>query len=650
MQIKKLTRLNAAIYASGDYVVLDFETDTSHGDYGHPVHKDNGLVLASWKRGPNHPHGASGILSHFGGEFYQDKLLADIEAAGFIVAHNAKYELGWLRRCGLDLGNVIVFDTKIAEYVLLGNLAAGCNATSLPPRSTSLDMCCRRRGWKIKDPVVDLMMHAGINPINMPRPWLQGRCEQDVDTTERLFRDQYSLLLDTDRLAIQFTRCLLTPVLADIEFQGMCLDEERVDEVYQEYAAELVTLEREMDRVAHGINWKSSMQVANFLYDTLGFQEPRRRDGSPIRTASGRKKADKATIAGLKPTTPEQKEFLGLRSRIGQVDAALSKSLEFFKGICVEHGGIFYAAFNQTTTATHRLSSSGHRTQFDLFDLPKTVQFQNMARIFKRLFQARNENWVMMEIDGSQLEFRVAAELGNDKRAMKDIINPDFDAHCQSAAIMSGENYDDFLREYRAGSKKHKALRTAAKVDTFKPLYGGESGTKKQKKWYKAFKSLYSGIAATQERWVERVLADKRLITDWGMRYYWPRAKRASGDGYVNVKSSVYNYPIQAFATAEIIPIAVTFLWHRLAGDPHVRMVNTVHDSVILEVHPDSVKFVRDQGIKAFTKDVYEYLERVYKYEFTVPLGVGVTVGTHWSEGDEESFNVWPNGKLRKVA
>ena len=644
MQLKTLTSLDESIYASENYVVLDFETDVSHGDYGHPVHPDNGLVLACWRKG-----GERQIQSCFGGEFSQDKLLADIEAAEFLVAHNAKYELGWLRRCGVDLHDVVVFDTKIAEYVLLGNLAAGCKTTGVPPRSTSLDMCCRRRGWEIKDPVVDLMMHSGINPVDMPKPWLQGRCEQDVDTTERLFREQHILLLDTDRLAIQFTRCLLTPVLADMEFQGMCLDEERVDEVYQEYAKELRSLERDMDRVAEGINWKSPMQVADFLYDTLCFPEPRRRDGTPLRTSSGRRKADKATVAALKATNPAQHEFLALRSRIGKVNAALSKSLQFFQGVCKEYGGVFYAAFNQTTTATHRLSSSGHQTWVELFEGYKTCQFQNMARIFKRLFTARTAGWLMMEIDGSQLEFRVAAELGHDQQAIKDITNPDFDAHCQSAAIMNGYDYDEFLERYRAKEKKFKNMRTAAKVDTFKPLYGGESGNKKQKKWYKTFKSIYAGIAATQEKWVEEVLWKKRLITPWGMRYYWPRAKRGS-DGYVNVKSAVYNYPVQAFATAEIIPIAVTFLWHRLQGDDKVRMVNTVHDSVILEVHPDAIDFVQRQGIKAFTTDVYAYLERVYGYKFEVPLGCGVTIGTHWSEGDEESYNVWPQGKMEKAA
>jgi DNA polymerase I-like protein with 3'-5' exonuclease and polymerase domains len=305
--------------------------------------------------------------------------------------------------------------------------------------------------------------------------------------------------------------------------------------------------------------------------------------------------------------------------------------------------------FNQTTTATHRLSSSGIRTFFEMFDDWKQVQFQNMARIYKSLFIAKKKGWLMMEVDGAQLEFRIAAQIGRDKQAIADILDPDFDAHCQSAAIMNDIPYEEFLKDYRAGSKKHKSMRTAAKVDTFKPLYGGESGTKKQKKWYKAFKERYSGIADVQAGWVYQVLADKELTTEWGMKYYWPRAA-VGRDGYVNVKSSVYNYPIQALATAEIIPLAVTFLWERLRDLDIAEIVNTVHDSAILEVHPDHVKEVQEHAIAAFTTDVYTYMQDVYGIEFIVPLGCGVNIASHWSEGDEIAFNVWPDGRMEEAA
>lgn len=644
---------NESVYYTGSYVTLDFETDTSHGDYGHPVHPRNGMLLACWKD----KHGTRKYL--WADEFGLESLISDILDADFLVAHNAKYELGWLQRAGLDLHNVTVFDTKLAEYVLLGNRAAPCKPTGLGPRSTSLNACCLRRGWEQKDPIVDKMMKYGINPIYIPRRWLKGRCEQDVDTTERLFLDQRRLLRDTGRAGVLYTRCLFTPVLAAIEMEGMRLDADRVEEVYNETVREHSRLNREMDTLTGGINWKSSKQVAELLYSEggLGFQELKRRDGTPIRTPSGKPKTDQQTIASLRTTTAAQRQFMEVRRTLGKVDAALTKSLRFFYGICAEFGGTFYASFNQTVTATHRLSSSGHRTFFKMFYDPDnkedgwmTTQMQNMARIFKRLFRPKKDGWLMVEVDGSQLEFRVAADLGQDEQAIEDIDDPDFDAHVFSASEILGEDYHDLLEAYRSGDKHAKDARTAAKAHTFKPLYGGESGTKDEKRYYKAFKERYRGIADAQEGWVEEVLREKRLITPWGMRYYWPRAKRGR-DGYVNVKSNVYNYPVQAFATAEIIPIALTALWQRLRDySEGVRFVNTVHDSVILEVHPEFIDIVREESIKAFGIDVYNYLEVVYAYRFTVPLGCGITIGTHWSEGAEESYNIWPNGKVEKAA
>ena len=634
---------NESIYYTGSYLTLDFEIDTSHGDYGHPVHSRNGMLLACWKL-------QDGTRKHlWGDEFSLAELTSDIASVDFIVAHNAKYELGWLQRAGLDLHDVKVFDTKLAEYVLLGNRAAPCKPTGLGKRSTSLQACCLRRGWEEKDRIVDKMMKDGVNPIFIPRRGLRGRCEQDVTTTERLFLDQRRLLLDTDRAGVLYTRCLFTPVLAAMELEGMALDPERVEEVYDEHCKQFAQLTAEMEGITGGINWKSSKQVAEFLYsdEGLGFQELSRRDGTPIRTPAGKPKTDQTTVSALKATTAKQRKFVALRRKLGKVDAALSKALRFFHGICREYGGTFHATFNQTVTATHRLSSSGISTYFEEFQESMTAQMQNLARVFKRLFRAKEDGWLVVEVDGSQLEFRVAADLCGDEQAIADITDPDFDAHIFSASEINGIPYEEMLERYREGDGDAKSLRTSAKPHTFKPLYGGQSGTRNEKRYYKAFKERYSGIAGTQDSWVEEVLRDKRLITPWGMRYYWPRAKRGR-DGYVNVKANVYNYPVQAFATAEIIPIAVTALWKRLRDCSGVRFINTVHDSVILEVRPDSVDRVRREAINAFGIDVYKYLLEVYDYQFTVPLGCGITIGTHWSEGAEESYNIWPNGKVER--
>lgn len=645
------------LYGSNNYLTVDFETDTSGGTYGSAVVPENGLLLACWKRGPEHPDGP-GSVSHWGSEFEMQELVDAIEKADFVVAHNAKYELMWLKRCGLPLTDVLVFDTKIAEYVLLGNLAAGDER--MIPISTSLGACAKRRGMPAKDPVVDILMSRGINPVAMPQKWLQGRCERDVWETEEIFLQQRRALSRSKRLGVMLTRCLLTPVLSALEFEGMCLDPEVVEETYAEYRAKFAELSREMNDFTGGINWRSSKQSADFLYNDpnpvpglapgLGFAEIKKFDGSPRRTKpsklhpEGQRMTDKKSLEKLVAKTKRQKDFIALRAEIGRINAALTKSLEFFIGIVREKGGTFHAEFNQTRTSTHRLSSKGITQTFEMFeDRQKTAQFQNLARVFKKLFKAKQDGWLMAEADGSQLEFRVAAFLGNDTQAKADI-SSGHDVHRFTASVLN--DIDE--------AEVNKLQRQDAKADTFKPLYGGTSGSPAQQQYYKAFRERYPELAHTQEQWVYDVLTShpKRLATSWGLRYYFPYAHK-SKTGWCNVTSSVYNYPVQALATAEIIPIALVYFWHRVrAAGLHqfIRIVNTVHDSVICELHPDYVEQFKELAIQSFTHDVYEYLDAVYDMEFDVPLGTGITTGSHWSIGDEESYNVDRQGNVEKVA
>jgi hypothetical protein len=234
---------------------------------------------------------------------------------------------------------------------------------------------------------------------------------------------------------------------------------------------------------------------------------------------------------------------------------------------------------------------------------------------------------------------------------MKDIADKGWDAHVTSGAAMAQMSYEELYKLYKADDKRAVAIRQEAKPETFKPLYGGEKGTPAQERWYKQFRVRYPGIAAAQEAWANEVATTERLITAWGLRYYWTYAQLRR-DGSLNVKTAVYNYPVQALATAEIIPIAVVYFWHRIAEAglaDRCFIVNTVHDSIACEVHPDVLEQVEEIAKQAFTMDVYGYLSRVYGLDFNVPLGIGMKAGTHWGTGKEKSFNIWPDGREERV-
>lgn len=536
-----------------------------------------------------------------------------LEEPCVLVAHNAKFELAWLAREGYDIANILPWDTMIAEYVLAGNRRVALD----------LDSVARRYGLPGKDPVVDALMRGGVCPSEIPAKWIQARGDLDAATTLRIASKQRALLQERGLMSVFFTRCITTPVLALIEGEGMTLNAERVAEEVMRARLKKTEIEAQLVEMSGGINLRSGKQLGEFLYEKLGFDAPKDKRGETLRTKNGHYITNKTALAKLAAKTPQQKEFLKLRAEFGIVDAALSKSLEFFWGVCAEHGGHFRARFNQCVTQTHRLSSSGRRLSFR-DGAERGVQFQNLPRTFKRLFRAAAPDHLVVESDGAQLEFRVAGELGQDVQVKQDV-EEEADIHRFTASVLKRKP------ESEVTSKE----RTAAKAHTFKPLYGGEMGTKREMEYYKAFREKYPGVTATQEGWLGTVLRTKQLRTASGLIFYWPEAKM-SHDGYVPIKPSVYNYPIQSFATADIIPISLVYtFWEMKARGIRGKIVNTVHDSVVAEIHKDDVDKYHELVKECWLDKTYRYVDKVYGRKMWVPLGVGFKAGEHWGEGEE---------------
>lgn len=590
-------------YFSEPYFVLDFET--TNLEFGDSRNPKNRIVMAAYAR---EGHGAQ--LAE-----RQERL--PLPPRGILVAHNAKFELGWLIRLGYDVSNLLVWDTMIAEYVIAGN------------RRVPLDLgsVAERYGLPGKHPLIDALMSGGVCPSDHPVHLLEKRVLRDVETTRDIFLAQRARMDADGLLPVMFTRCITTPVLAFIEREGMALDPARVRVAYDRTRKELAEVTTELEAMAVGVNFRSGPQVAKFLYETLGFKELTDRRGNPLRTAGGKPRTDKEAMAALKAETPEQKKFVELRGRYAKLAHTMSSCLEFFKGVCDEYGNKFYGNFNQTRTKTHRLSSSGHRITFADGEV-RGVQFQNLERVFKPLFTPREPEHVMVEVDGAGLEFRTAADLAHDEQARADILDPDHDVHTFTATIISNKPADAIT----------KAMRTAAKKHTFKPLFSeGKSGSKNEVKYYQEFKARYSAITQMQEGWVAEVMRTGQLRIESGLICYWKL--RMTPSGYIEGSNEVRNLPIQSFATADIIPVSLVFTFWRARYIVAARIVNTVHDSVVAEVHKDDVPRYKRIAVQGFLEDTPRYLKEVYGHDMFVPLGVGVTVGPHWGEGEEESIS-----------
>lgn len=604
------------------YIVLDFETNNLLN--GLAIEPENHIVLACWTIVRD---GKVTKKHKFGDEYDQGELVRDIATVDFVVAHNAKFELHWLERCGLDLRSVLVYDTMVAEWVLLGNRKS----------PLGLEALGQVYGVGVKESLVSTLIKKKVDPSIIPQSWLLKYCEIDVDVCHRLFLKQSERISEANVWHLVLMRMLMIPPLVSLEKEGLTLDPQRVEQEHERLTEILDTLGSKLDKLTGGINLGSPVQLTKFLYQTAGFAEPRDNGGKPIKTPKGSPSASEDAIKRLVPTTSIQREFLDLYFEYNRANTLLTKNLRFFKLICDQKGGKLYGQINQCRTANHRTASSGIKIKFKGLKTEIAAQLQNLPRQYKPLFTSDHPDYEVTEYDGSQIEFRVAAELGHDPVAESDIVNG-VDIHSFTRDTMN-EAYKRF------GISK-TIDRQGAKPNTFAPLYGSIGTDKAEQEYAQAFRKKYSGIYNEQRLWTLMVADQKKLTTPYGLTFYWPNAKMHDS-GYVSYSTEIFNLPISGFATGEIIPIALIHFWYRIR-DTHCRPFNTVHDSIVAYNLKTEVEQVTEIAKIAMTHDVYKFLQEVYGYVFRVPLGFGMKTGSHWGESKQEhKWDVWPDGNER---
>ncbi len=293
------------------------------------------------------------------------------------------------------------------------------------------------------------------------------------------------------------------------------------------------------------------------------------------------------------------KEFVDSIVRFGALETYLNT---FITGIRdnTNHDNILHPSFNQHITATGRLSSS-------------KPNFQNMPRgdkfPVKKVIQSRWENGQILEVDFAQLEFRTAVFLAQDKQGMKDI-EDGIDVHQYTADVIGCD-------------------RQTAKAHTFKPLYGGMMGKKKEREYYEKFLKKYPQIAEWHQVLQDRAYKTKIVKLPSGREYYFPNVYRRK-DGSTTQATAIKNYPVQGFATADIVPIACINVWELLRKRKMKSLIiNTVHDSVILDTHPDEIHHVISV-IKTGFSNIKDSLLNRYDCELNVPLDFEIKKGINW--------------------
>jgi len=224
-----------------------------------------------------------------------------------------------------------------------------------------------------------------------------------------------------------------------------------------------------------------------------------------------------------------------------------------------------------------------------------------------------------MEADFAQLEFRVAAYLSQDEVAIKEV-SEGFDVHSYTAQVIS-----------EAGQK---TSRQDAKAHTFAPLYGatGYGRTSAEARYYEHFTEKYKGIARWHRELAKEVLTYKKITTPSGREFSFPDVKRRK-NGTVTNFTAIKNYPVQSFATADIVPVVLIEIHKRMA-DMQSCIVNSVHDSIVIDIHPDEEAQVIGV-IASVNGDLKEIIDNKFKINFNVPLLLEAKLGVNWLEQQE---------------
>lgn len=219
-----------------------------------------------------------------------------------------------------------------------------------------------------------------------------------------------------------------------------------------------------------------------------------------------------------------------------------------------------------------------------------------------------------MEADFAQLEFRVAAFLSQDKVAMEEI-NTGFDVHAYTAQVISDAGQPTGRQE--------------AKSHTFAPLFGatGYGRSKAEAAYYEHFNEKYKGIAAWHKKLGNEAIRLNKITNVSGRQYAFPEVTRRD-NGTPSHFTMIKNYPVQGFATGDVVPLVLIELEARLEKLQSC-VVNSVHDSIVVDVHPDEKEYVL-ATIDTLNMDLDRLIEEAYDIKMNVPLLLEAKIGPNW--------------------
>ena len=396
----------------------------------------------------------------------------------------------------------------------------------------------------------------------------------------------------------------LVPVLAKMERAGMLVDPDRLHSLSEGLATQITEVERSIRDLAgdETFNIGSPMQLSHVLFDVMGL---------PTKGLKKTKRGYYSTNAKVLSDLARDHEIVRLILDWREKSKIKSTYLDTL-GPLRRGDGRVHTTYNQTITATGRLSSSDPNLQ----NIPTRSE---LGRTVKTAFSA-GEGSVFLAVDYSQIELRLLAHLSGDEHLVR-AFNEGEDFHAETAARVFGVPVSEVTLD----------LRSRAKAVNFGIVYGQQAYGLSQSlhismaeardmidRYYEA----YPGVRTFLDNVVVRAKQTGYAETMYGRRRHIPELKAKNPQLRGFGERTAMNHPMQGTA-ADIIKIAMARVSRRLEEEDFAaHMILQVHDELDFECPIDEV-----ERLTAMVQDVMEHV-----VDLRVPLIAEARTGITWAD------------------
>ncbi|MBE6531219.1 MAG: DNA polymerase I [Ruminococcaceae bacterium] len=482
-----------------------------------------------------------------------------------VITHDAKNFYKNLIGMGIEYSDCY-FDTMLAAYVL--------NST--------------RRGYSLEEVYLE---------------YIESTLTEDIDRAFAIYR---IFEVISSRVKAEGCESLLfdieiplAAVLADMEMTGVKVDTQGINE-YSKELSELTDALKERIYYAAGeeFNIDSHKQLGDILFNKLGLPAQKK-------TKTGYS-TDADVLNKLRGKHDIIEDILDYR-QISKLNSTYTHTLVEL----ADDNGRIHTVLNQTGTATGRLSSAEPNLQ----NIPVRTE---LGRRFRKYFIPKNEDYVIVDADYSQIELRLLADISGDETMISAFIDGE-DIHTSTAARVFGVSSAEVTPE----------LRKRAKAVNFGIVYGiGDYSLSEDlgisraqaKQYIESYLEGFPKVCEYLENIKEQARKDGYVSTLFGRRRYIPELSASNKNLQHFGERVAMNSPIQGTA-ADIIKIAMINVQRKLKeAGIDARLILQVHDELLVETHKSCVEEAKSILVREMESAV----------SLRVPLDVEAGVGATW--------------------